>query len=101
MSQRESERVRTNPLNLLSAFRLVVSEVGGCESGVSPPPNREIDFGFGCDCVACVRASERSCVCEMIPLWLGSGGQICGYPSVRPSVRPGAGPDIKLELFEF
>jgi hypothetical protein len=24
------------------------------------PPNREIDFD--CDCVACVRASERSCV---------------------------------------
>ena len=26
------------------------------------PPNREIDFDFDCDCVACVRASERSCV---------------------------------------
>ena len=53
----------------------------------------------------CVRASERSCVREMIPLWLGSGGEICGYPSlppsVCPSVRPGAGPDEKLELFEF
>ena len=34
---------------------------------------------------------------EMIPLWLGSGGEICGYPSVRP----GAGPDQKFELFEF
>ena len=45
------------------------------------PPNREIDFGFGCDCVACVRASERSCVREMIPLWLGLGARICGGPS--------------------
>ena len=44
------------------------------------PPNREIDFGFGCDCVACVRASERSCVREMIPLWLGLGARICGGP---------------------
>ena len=34
---------------------------------------------------------------EMIPLWLGAGGQICGYPSVPP----GAGPDQKFELFEF
>ena len=61
------------------------------------PPNREIDFDCACVCVACVRASERSCVREMIPLWLGSGGEICGYPSLRP----GAGPDQKLELFEF
>ena len=53
------------------------------------PPNREIDFGFGCDCVACVRASERSCVREMIPLWLGLGARICGVRPVRsgPSVR--------------
>ena len=28
----------------------------------SPAPNREIDFDFDCVCVACVRASERSCV---------------------------------------
>ena len=61
------------------------------------PPNREIDFDCACVCVACVRASERSCVREMIPLWLGSGGEICGYPSVPP----GGGPDQKLELFEF
>ena len=26
------------------------------------PPNREIDFDIDCDCVACVRASARSCV---------------------------------------
>ena len=58
-----------------------------CESDASPPPNREIDFDCACACVACVRASERSCVREMIPLWLGSGGEICGYPSVRPSGR--------------
>ena len=50
------------------------------------PPNREIDFGFGCDCVACVRASERSCEREMTPLRLGLGARICGGP-VRP-VRP-------------
>ena len=64
-----------------------ISEVGGSESGFSPPPYREIDFGFGCDCVACVRASERSCVREMILLWLGLGARICGGP-VR-SVRSG------------
>ena len=53
------------------------------------PPNREIDFGFGCVCVACERASERSCVREMIPLWLGLAIRICGVrPSVRPSLRP-------------
>ena len=49
------------------------------------PPNREIDFDCACVCVACVRASERSCVREMIPLWLGLGARICGVPvrSVR------------------
>ena len=47
------------------------------------PPNREIDFGFGCSCVACVRASERSCVREMIPQWLGLAARICG--TRRPS----------------
>ena len=38
---------------------------------------------------------------EMIPLWLGSGGRVCGSPSLPPSTRPGAGPDQKFELFEF
>ena len=66
---------------------MIASEVGGSESGVSSLPNQEIDFDFGCDCVACVRASERSCVREMIPLWLGLGARICGGP-VRPSVHP-------------
>ena len=58
------------------------------------PPNREIDFDCACVCVACVRASERNCGREMIPLLPRVGGQICGGPS-------GAGPDQKLELFEF
>ena len=62
------------------------------------PPNREIDFGFGCDCVACVRASERSCVREMIPLWLGLGARICGGP-VRP-VRPSGPPATLNKKFE-
>ena len=61
------------------------------------PPNREIDFDCACVCVACVRASERSCVREMVPVWLGLGGQICGVPSVRP----GVGRDQKFELSEF
>ena len=56
------------------------------------PPNREIDFDCACVRVACERPSERSCVCEMIPLWLGAGGQICGYHSVPPSLRPGPVP---------
>ena len=76
---------------------ICLSEVGGVRATLVLPPNREIDFDCACVCVACVRASERSCVREMIPLWLGAGGRICGYPSVPP----GAGRDQKLELFEF
>ena len=63
------------------------SEFGGVRAALELPPNREIDFDCACVCVACVRASERSCVREMIPLWLGSGGRIRGYPSVPPSGR--------------
>ena len=76
---------------------MIISEVGGVRAALALPPNREIDFDCACVCVACVRASERSCVREMIPLWLGSGGEICR----GPSLPPGAGPDQKLELFEF
>ena len=71
-------------------------EVGGVVQALVLPPNREIDFDCACVCVACVRASERSCVREMIPLWLGLGARICG---VRPSSvrrRPGSGPDQKF-----
>ena len=71
-----------------------------CESDVSPPPNREIDFDCACACVACVRASERSCVREMIPPWLGASGQIRGG-AVRSSLPRGAGPDQKFERFQF
>ena len=46
------------------------------------PPNREIDFDCACVCVACVRASERSCVREAILQWLGVGARICGSSSV-------------------
>ena len=61
------------------------------------PPNREIDFGFGCDCVACVRASERSCVREMIPVWLGLAGQSCGVCRRRRRRRPsGRRPRLKV-----
>ena len=45
---------------LILMLMLVRSEVGGSESSVSTPPNWEIDFGFGCDCVACVRAKLRA-----------------------------------------
>ena len=75
------------------------SEIGGKKGRRPTPIGKSISIALALR--ACVRASERSCVREMIPLWLGSGGEICGYPSVRPSVRPGAGPDQKLELFEF
>ena len=63
------------------------------------PPNREIDFDCACVCVACVRASERSCVREMIPQWLGLAARICG--TRRRRRRPGGGPDKKFELLEF
>ena len=57
------------------------------------PPNREIDFDCACVCVACVRASERSCERETILQWLGLGARICGSSSssvvvVRPSGQP-------------
>ena len=68
----------------------------GCESDCSPTPEPGTRFRLRLR-LRCVRASERSRVREMIPLWLGSGGEICG----GPSVPPGAGPDQKLELFEF
>ena len=48
------------------------------KAALASPSNREIDFDCGCVCVTCVRASERSCVREMIPLWLGLGARICG-----------------------
>ena len=60
----------------------------GVRAALALPPNREIDFDCACVCVACVRASERSCVREMIPLWLGAGGEICGGPSVPPVRAP-------------
>ena len=62
------------------------------------PPNREIDFDCACVCVACVRASERSCERETILQWLGLGARICGSSSVvRPSVRrPGGHLDEKF-----
>ena len=73
---------------------------------VHPRTGKSISVSVALALRACVRASERAKLrAEMIPLWLGSGGEICGYPSlppsVPPSVRPGAGPDQKFELFEF
>ena len=56
-------------------------------SEVWVPPNREIDFGFGCDCVACVRASERSCVRGTIFQWQGLAVLICGVRLRRLSSR--------------
>ena len=66
---------------------MIISEVGGSESDVSPPPNREIDFDCACVCVACVRASERSCERETILQWLGLGARICASSSVVVVVR--------------
>ena len=64
-------------------------EVGGVVQALVLPPNREIDFDCACVCVACVRASERSCERETILQWLGLGARICGSSSsVRPSGRP-------------
>ena len=62
-----------------------ILEVGGVVQALVLPPNREIDFDCACVCVACVRASERSCERETILQWLGLGARICGS-SVRPSV---------------
>ena len=62
------------------------------------PPNREIDFDCACVCVACVRASERSCERETILQWLGLGARICGSSSVvvRRRRRPGGHLDEKF-----
>ena len=63
------------------------------------PPNREIDFDCACVCVACVRASERSCERETILQWLGLDARICGASVRRPAsvvVRPGGHLDEKF-----
>ena len=60
------------------------------------PPNREIDFDCACVCVACVRASERSCERETILQWLGLGARICGSSVVRRRRRPGGHLDEKF-----
>ena len=39
---------------------IYISEVGGVVQALVLPPNREIDFDFDFDCVACVRASEAA-----------------------------------------
>ena len=82
------------PLNLLISCKLVFwVYIGGwgCGAGFSPTPNREIDFDCAYVCVACVRASERSCVREAILQWLGVGARICGSSSsVVVHRRPGS-----------
>ena len=62
------------------------------------PPNRDIDFGFGCDCVACVRACERAKLrarddssvagAGRANLWGASGPSGLGWsgPSVHPAI---------------
>ena len=64
---------------------MISSEVGGDKSDVSPTPEPGNRFRFRLR-LRCVRACERSCVREMIPLWLGVGGEICG---VAGPVRSG------------
>ena len=71
----------------------------GCESGVSATPEPGNRFRLRLR-LRCVRACVRSCVRDMIPMWLGSGGRIYGSVPLRPC-GPAAGPDQKLELFEF
>ena len=58
-----------------------MSKVGGSESVVRPPPNREIDSASACVCVAFVRAKLR----EREGSAVTGGGllQQIGRPSVR------------------
>ena len=62
-----------------------------------PRTGKSISIALAFALRACVRASERSCVREMIPLWLGVGGEICGVRPVWSGRRSGS----KFELFEF
>ena len=47
------------------------------------PTGKSISVSVALALRACVRASERSCVREMIPQWLGLAARICG---TRPVV---------------
>ena len=82
-------------MDVTTEFLVAKSEVGGVRAALALPPNREIDFDCACVCVACVRASERSCERETILQWLGLGARICGSSSVVRR-RPGGHLDEKF-----
>ena len=72
----------------------------GCDSGVSATPEPGNRFRLRLR-LRCVRACERAKLRARDDSSVARVGRRDLWVSVRPSVRPGAGPDQKLELFEF
>ena len=52
-------------------------------SSLDLPPDREIDFGFGCVCVACVRACDAK-LRERDDSAVAGGGRLQSVGLVRP-----------------
>ena len=74
----------------------------GCESGVSATPEMAKRFRLRLRCMrACVRAKLRARDASFVARVRRKDFWVSLPPTVRPSLRPGAGPDQKLELFEF
>ena len=71
------------------SYHVILSEVGGVSSSLDLPPYREIDFGFGCVCVACVRACDAK-LRERDDSAVAGCGRL-QFPGSVQSVRP-AGP---------
>ncbi len=78
----------TNVLKKYNKCITNVSEVGVCEFLVISS-NREIDFGFVCVCVACVRACVRAKLRERDASAVAKGGRtsFVGSPVRPPRVR--------------
>ena len=68
------------------------------KAALALPPNWEIDFDFDCVCVACVRASERSCVSARESPSVARARQRNLWVRPRP---PGGGPNQKFEQCEL
>ena len=57
------------------SYQIIYRRLGVMRAALALPPNREIDFDFDCDCIACVLASERSCVSARESLSVASARQ--------------------------
>ena len=64
---------------LKTCLLIYLSEVGGSEFVVRPPPYWEIDFDCACVCVACVRASLRACEAA----WTQDASSVAGRGRVQ------------------